>query len=71
MTGSFEAPLELASRQLAEAEQRQARQIHLIAGLVGSEEALVHAQHVLAEITRTLTLARAHRSLLLSLPEAE
>ncbi|MEA1835280.1 hypothetical protein U8607_24720 [Methylobacterium durans] len=71
MTGFVESPLARAGRQVAEAEQRQARQIYLIAGLVGSEEALMHAHQVLSEITRTLTLARAHRSFLLSLPEAE
>ncbi|MDR7039731.1 hypothetical protein J2X36_004509 [Methylobacterium sp. BE186] len=71
MTGFTESPLALAGRQVAEAEQRQARQNYLIAGLVGNEEALVHAQQVLAEITRTLVLARAYRSLLLSVPEAE
>ncbi|GEP07292.1 hypothetical protein [Methylobacterium oxalidis] len=71
VTGPFETPLELASRQVAEAEQRQARQTDLIAGLTGGEEVLAHAQQLLAEITRTLTIAQAHRSLLFSLDKDE
>ncbi len=66
MTGPIETPLNTASRQIAEDEQRQARQTDLIAKLAGDEEVLAHAQLLLAEVTRTLTIGRAHRSLLLS-----
>ena len=69
MTGSCETPLELANRHVVEAEQRRARQIRLIAELSGTEQA--HARQVLAEIERTLAIARTHRSLLQSLLDDE
>ncbi|MDR7040523.1 hypothetical protein J2X36_005306 [Methylobacterium sp. BE186] len=65
MTGLGETPLEQAHRHVVEAEQRREQQIRLITGLCGTEKAL--AQQALTEIERTLAIARAHRSLLLSL----
>ncbi|WP_336489720.1 hypothetical protein [Methylobacterium nigriterrae] len=62
-----ETPLDAAIRDVAEAEQRRTRQIRLIAELTGQEQA--HARQILAEIERTLAIARAHRSLLLSLED--
>ncbi|GJE45255.1 hypothetical protein [Methylobacterium soli] len=68
MTASrTETLLDAAIRDVAHAEMRRARQIRLVAELEGPERAL--AQQVLAEIERTLAIARTHRSLLLSLED--
>ena len=65
----IETSLNSAIRSVAEAEQRQARQIGLMPELSG--EAQVLAWQTLVEIERTLVLARAHLSLLRSLePDA-
>ncbi|MER2266824.1 hypothetical protein [Methylobacterium oxalidis] len=63
-----ESAAEAASRQVIDAEQRRDRQIGLIAGLIGEERLL--AQQLLDEIDRTLALARAQRSILLSIEGA-
>jgi hypothetical protein len=60
-----ETPLETVTRSVAEAEQRQARQLGLMTELSGEE--LVLARQTLVEIQRTLVLARAQLSLLRSL----
>ncbi len=60
-----ETPLDTATQSVAEAEQRRARQLGLMAELSGEEQ--VQAHRILAEIERTLVLARAHLSLLRSL----
>ncbi|GEP04459.1 hypothetical protein [Methylobacterium oxalidis] len=68
-TRRYETALETAERQVAEAEQRRARQIKLIAGLEEGGEVQAQARQVLAEIDRTLAMALSYRSFLRSLEE--
>ena len=59
-----ETPLEAATRQIAEAEQRWDRQIDLIAKLARNGKARTAAEERLLKIRATLRITRAQQALL-------
>ncbi|AWN39950.1 hypothetical protein [Methylobacterium durans] len=59
--------LDAAAEDVSEGEKRRADQIRLISGLTRGSDTEVCARRVLAEIERTLTIARTHRAIMLSL----
>lgn len=60
-------PLLQAERQVAEAEKRRERQMHVLLGLTQGSPARVYAEHVLSEIERTIVLSRMHQELIQNL----
>jgi len=66
-TAPINDALDAMFRLVAETEQRRSEQIRRIAQLGGNEAEVASAQCLLKEIEKTLGLARAYRSILLSL----
>ncbi|WP_336492623.1 hypothetical protein [Methylobacterium nigriterrae] len=60
-----------ANQLVTETEQRRDRQIRLVAKLAKDVEARPYDEQILHEITRTLAIARTHRSTMRSLAKDE
>ena len=60
-------PLLQAERQVAEAEERRERQMHVLSRIPQGSPARAYAEHVLSEIDRTIVLSRMHHELIQNL----